>query len=252
MKKQYSGKTVQDAIEAGLRELGIGFDEANIKIISEGSRGLFGIGAKNAVVEIDQDNDDVKAVLKEVEQEAAAKKEKSLKKQKPVEQKKSVPEQKIAKPSADISNEDYVKYIEDFVKGLLERMGVKATLDIKEQEDNVIVNIYTDATGKVIGYRGETLDAIQYITRLSLYKNEMDYKSVIVQTENYREKREQTLENLANRLAVKIQKTKKKIVLEPMKPYERRIIHATLQENEFVKTWSEGEEPRRHVVIAPK
>ena len=109
-----------------------------------------------------------------------------------------------------------------------------------------------DNQGILIGHRGETLDALQYLTSLLVNKGGKDYRRVTLDTEGYRAKREQTLINLANRMAAKVQRSGRRMVLEPMNPYERRILHATLQDNPHVTTHSEGEEPNRRVVIAPK
>lgn len=243
MKKLYTGKSVQEAIHKGLEDLGLEVGDAQINIVDHGSRGLFGIGSKDAKIEILLEGGQQSAPNPPTERTA------------PPKRPARTPAQREKPPAKEPSPEqhtEYIRHIREFLEGLIQRMGIQAELDIQEKADSILVNIKTEQTGKLIGYRGETLDAIQYITRLSLYKNDMAYKSVIVQTENYREKREKTLENLASRLADKCQKTKKKIVLEPMKPYERRIIHATLQDHPSVTTWSEGDEPKRQVVIAPK
>lgn len=243
MNNEFYGKTVQDAIKVGLDALNIALDEADIQILTEGSKGIFGLGAKRACVRISPAEEDGKE-QKNPEPELESK---------PMPSPKPQAEKKLdGEPSKGVVTEAHLTYIETFLTGLFTRMGIEAQLDIHRDGDCITVNVKSDKTGKLIGYRGETLDAIQYVTRLALHKNNMSYKSVIVQTENYREKREQTLECLAKRLAQKVRKTRKKIVLEPMKPYERRIIHAALQGEAEITTWSEGEEPKRHVVIGPK
>lgn len=138
---------------------------------------------------------------------------------------------------------------EDFLEGMFEEMGVVVDIDIKEERDLLFIDLSGDNMGLVIGYRGETLDAIQYLVSLVVNREGERYKKVIIDTEGYRKKREETLRRLARRLAHKVEKTKKRVVLEPMNPYERRIIHSTLQYNSNVITYSEGEEPYRRVVI---
>lgn len=141
---------------------------------------------------------------------------------------------------------------ENFLNTLLKKMDVSAVASAEETEENININITGDSTGVLIGRRGETLDALQYLTSLVVNKGKEDYKRVFVDTENYRKKREETLEKLANRIAAKVEKTGKRVVLEPMNPYERRVLHATLQKNPKVETISEGEEPFRRVIIKKK
>ena len=141
---------------------------------------------------------------------------------------------------------------EEFLGGLFKLMGTPAVAEATENEDSISVEITGDSTGVLIGRRGETLDALQYLTGLVVNKDKEDYKRVSIDTENYRQKREETLVKLANRIAGKVTKTGKRVVLEPMNPYERRILHATLQNNPKVETVSEGEEPYRRVVVKRK
>ncbi len=135
---------------------------------------------------------------------------------------------------------------------LFEKMKVKAEIELEENDDAVTLNIKGNDIGILIGRRGETLDSIQYLSSLIINKNNDDYKRVIVDVENYRMKREETLINLANRLADRVVKYRKNITLEPMNPYERRVIHSTLQNNSSVRTYSVGDEPNRKVVITMK
>jgi spoIIIJ-associated protein len=142
--------------------------------------------------------------------------------------------------------------VKEFLMKMLELMKMEATIDIVEKENQINIEIKGAGMGLLIGHRGETLDAIQYLVSLFINKETGEYKRVIVDTENYRSKREETLKKLAKRLAHKVAKTRKKVTLEPMNPYERRIIHSTLQNDQYVKTYSEGEEPFRRVVISLK
>ncbi len=142
---------------------------------------------------------------------------------------------------------------EEFLKGLFTRMGLDADCVVRDDaEKTVKIEITGKDTAVLIGRRGDTLDALQYLTGLAVNKGKEDYKKVMLDAENYREKREHTLEKLAKRLASTVAKTGKPITLEPMNPYERRILHATLQNNPRVETVSEGEEPYRRVVIRKK
>ena len=140
----------------------------------------------------------------------------------------------------------------DFLYTILNNMEVEADISVSEDDENIVVDINGDDIGIIIGRRGETMDALQYLTSLVVNKEYEEYKRVILNVENYRQKREETLVKLANRLAEKVVKFKKPVTLEPMNPYERRIIHSSLQGHRFVETFSTGEEPKRKVVIALK
>lgn len=143
--------------------------------------------------------------------------------------------------SAEIAN--------DFLSELMDKMGMEATINVEDSDEKLLVNIKTNKSGVIIGRHGETLDAIQFITSIVVNRNNPVYKKVIIDTEGYRVKREETLVTLANRLAKKAIDSKKSVSLEPMNPYERRIIHSTLQQNDRIETYSVGEEPHRKVVI---
>lgn len=141
----------------------------------------------------------------------------------------------------------------DFLKSVLNEMGISTELIVEETDDIVKINITGKDVKYAIGYRGETLNSLQYLTSIVVNKDEKtSYKRVILNAENYREKREKTLENLALKTAYKVKKYGRSYKLEPMQPYERRIIHATLQNDLEVTTTSEGVEPFRHVLISLK
>ncbi|HZK02111.1 MAG TPA: RNA-binding cell elongation regulator Jag/EloR, partial [Anaerovoracaceae bacterium] len=137
----------------------------------------------------------------------------------------------------------------DFLKDVIERMGINVSLKAFANENSLYFEIKGPDSGTVIGKRGQTLDSIQYLTSLVANKNKDKYIRVIVDAENYRSKRERTLIQLANRLGDKVQKSGKSVRLEPMNPYERKVIHATLQKNSAVTTRSEGEDPYRRIII---
>ena len=139
-----------------------------------------------------------------------------------------------------------------FLKEITEKMGLSLDFTAKVGKDLIYLEMSGPDSRTVIGKRGQTLDAIQYLTSLVVNKDSEKYIKVVVDAENYRAKRQKTLEQLANRLAAKVIKTKKHVKLEPMNPYERKVIHATLQKNPEITTRSEGEEPYRRVVIELK
>lgn len=146
---------------------------------------------------------------------------------------------------------DYEAIAKSFLRDVLDKMGIKCEIHIKDEDDILKVNLVGPKMGALIGHRGETLDALQYLLSLVINKDsgENEFKKVLLDTQNYRKKREETLIRLANRLAYRVKRYNKSITLEPMNPYERRIIHAALQNHPDVTTYSIGEEPFRKVVI---
>ncbi len=148
---------------------------------------------------------------------------------------------------------DYVGDVKEFLRSVLNAMNIKAEIHIKEEDNEVKINLIGPNMGILIGYRGETLDSLQYLVSLIVNKNHDEaYKRVILDTSNYRFNRQETLKKLACKMADKVRVSGKTLKLEPMNPYERRIIHSTLQNNEYVTTQSEGDEPYRRVVIQLK
>lgn len=203
MSKEFTAKTKEEAIAKGLSELGITLEEAEVTVIEEPTKGIFGIGAKPAKVAIEKKKTDATKTL-------------------------------------------------DFLNGLLKIMSVTADSEIvEENEERVVVNLTTEDSHSLIGYRGEILDSLQCLAGAVYNTDKEKYIRVVVDCENYRNKREKTLDSLAKKLAEKAKKTGRKICLEPMTPYERRIIHSALMDVEGVKTMSEGKEPSRYVAIIP-
>ena len=141
---------------------------------------------------------------------------------------------------------------QDFLNDVFFAMGMKVDVAIDEKNDALDINLSGDDMGIIIGKRGDTLDALQYLTSLAVNRLEGPYTKVSIDTENYREKRKEALDALANRVADKVAKTGRRHIFEPMNPYERRVIHAALQNHEYVHTYSIGDEPNRKVVIALK
>lgn len=146
---------------------------------------------------------------------------------------------------------DYIEDAHKFIRDVLDSMGILAEVKINEENDIIKVDLTGPKMGLIIGYRGETLDSLQYLISLVVNKgHDIPYKKVVLDTENYRAKREETLKRVALKTANKVNKSRRPFKLEPMNPYERRIIHAALQGNDTVCTYSEGDEPFRRVVIA--
>ncbi len=198
-----SAKTVDEAISLALKELGISREDAKIEVVEEGSRGLFGLGAKDAVVKV-------------------------------------------------VSNVNLEKRAQTFLDEVFLSMGLRVELDIQTEGKIMRINLIGENLGIIIGKRGDTLDALEHLVNLCVNKGDGEYVKVILDAENYRARREQTLVKLAKSLASSATRNNRKITLEPMHSNERRIIHATLQNNPNVDTFSVGDEPNRKVVIAPK
>lgn len=143
--------------------------------------------------------------------------------------------------------------IQDFLQNVITKMGIDdGVVELGQQDDAVLLNIKCEHTGNVIGYRGETLDALQYLCSLMLNDKDGKFKRVILNCEDYRQKREKTLKKLAGNIEQKVKRTGVAVSLEPMNPYERRIIHTALQDSKYVTTESEGQGTGRHVVVSPK
>ena len=208
---EFTGKTVKEATEAGLKELGLSEENAVITVKEEPVKGLFGKLKGKAVVEI----------------EAAA------------EEKKTVNE--VAAEGAEV----------DFLVKLLDYLQIPADVKKSEEGEKEILTLVTDSSSSVIGYRGEVLDAMQTLVGAVANIGNKVYKKVVVDCENYRDRREETLIKLAKKLEEKATEMRREVRLEPMSPFERRIIHTALADSETVTTKSEGKEPGRFVVIVP-
>ena len=203
--KEFSAKTVDDAITEACKEFGVTSDKLEYEVINEGSSGFLGIGSKDAVI---------KAKVKS----------------------------SIVDTAKAFLNEVFAAM----------NMVVVINVDYDAESREMVIDLSGDDMGVLIGKRGQTLDSLQYLTSLVVNKDEEEYVRVKVDTENYRKRRQDTLENLAKNIAFKVKRTKRSVSLEPMNPYERRIIHSALQNDKFVTTHSEGDEPYRHVVVTMK
>lgn len=163
----------------------------------------------------------------------------------------------IAKKDAVIrvrKKNDVEGNIREFLNKVFDAMNLQVEILIEKEEDSNVINVELKGAdmGVLIGKRGQTLDSLQYLTNLAVNKNSEEYVKVKIDTEDYRKRRKETLENLAKNISYKVKRTKRPVSLEPMNPFERRVIHSALQNDKFVTTHSEGEEPYRHVVVTLK
>ena len=325
MKKyEASARTVEEAIELGLKELGVSIGDVDVQVLEEGSKGLFGLfGSRLAKVSLtvkDEEEDLLEGLIPEEKEAALAAPKETMPKQaapekkaekqespaaaqpaeeepakkessrpapvkrvapkkaekKPQPEKAAGPEKEAAPeegtsaeelteekvmekpevtviPAEELDPESPAGQAYAFLQEITRLMGVEVSIEMgTDAEGNVYGSMMGDTLGILIGRRGETLDALQYLTSLKVNRGREGYTRVTLDTENYRARREDTLIRLANRMANRATRTGRRVSLEPMNPYERRIIHFALQQNESVTTHSEGDEPNRHVVITVK
>ena len=235
-----SGKGVEEAIAQGLAELGRTRDEVEIEVLNEGSRGLFGLGAEEARVRISViEPRVVEKYVEEIEVEEEEKKVKEL--------------------AAPLLEKDFQQMARGTLKELLAKMGIRAQVVVRQKVDveegeppPVVLDIVGDDLGILIGRRGETLAALQYITRLMVSRKTRRWYPLVVDVEQYKVRRERSLTRLAQRMAERVSFSRQPIALEAMSAYERRIVHMALRDHPSVTTESVGEGDQRKVTIIPK
>ena len=199
---QFIAKTVEEATEKAVAELGVAQEKLQIEVIETPKKGLFGRVKGQAVIEV---------TLLQSDAERAV----------------------------------------EFVQGIVDKMGLNAVAELTSDGEKTIITLISTKTSEIIGYRGEVLDAIQTLAGAALNIGKKEYKKVVVDCENYRDRREEALVKLAHKLEEKATEMRREVILEPMIPFERRIIHTALSESETVTTRSDGKEPNRYVVIVP-
>ena len=284
-----SAKTLDDAITEALIQLGVTSDRLEYNVIEKGSAGFLGIGMKQAVIEAwkkeDKEEEEfLKAVeetirenpvkeyfakednvkeddVKEHQAEEAAKKEEAVREEKTekeeasanAKEEKSEPVSVKEKELLAKVEDETIRYVEQFVKDTLKAMDMDVEITSSIDKDGALyVDMKGENMGILIGKRGQTLDSLQYLANRVANKHQSVYVRVKLDTENYRARREETLKHLAKNIAHKVKRNRRPVILEPMNPYERRIIHSTLQSDPYVTTHSEGEEPYRKVVVTLK
>lgn len=262
-----SAKTLDDAITEALVQLGVTSDRLDYIVVEKGSEGFLGIGRKQAVIKARRKREEkpVEETVEESKVETPVKEEVKPEKKtekKPAKEhshtKKNVREEKPevkSEPKKEVElakvEPQTIETCEKFIYDVMNAMGmddVKVT-SIVDEEGALSINMEGSNMGILIGKRGQTLDSLQYLTNRVANKMQDGYVRVKLDTEDYRRRRKETLENLAKNIASKVKRTRKTVSLEPMNPYERRIIHSALQSDPAVSTHSEGEEPYRRVVV---
>ena len=323
--REFTGKTVEDAIIEAATTLGRASSDLDIEVVSNGTSGFFGIGAKPAVIkakakkEVNEDIDDVLSKAKKptrtgkkpvapkntekTDNNSSVKEEVKKEETKKDNFKKDIKKDDFGKDSKkddfkkeeskkndfkkdtfnknsfkkddssfdDSFDDEDIKAAQDknenvviddsiidetkeYLRKIFDAMELESKIDITldKQSRTMSIDVEGPEMGIIIGKRGQTLDSLQYLVSLFVNKKSETYIRVKLDTENYRERRRETLENLAKNIAFKVKKSRRSFTLEPMNPYERRIIHSTLQNDKYVTTKSEGEEPYRKVIIYPK
>ncbi|RGF75264.1 protein jag [Ruminococcus sp. AF31-14BH] len=267
-----SAKTVDDAITEALIQLGVTSDRLEYEVIEKGSAGFLGIGMKQAVIEArrkpEPKEEKVEEPVVEEPVRVEPKKVEVVQPQKAAAEKKADEPQKAAFEKAvekevkeEVKKEtklvevqpQTIKAVEDFLKNTMKAMDMEVELKTEIDQDGALcVDMSGEHMGILIGKRGQTLDSLQYLANRVANKHQEGYVRVKLDTENYRARREETLRHLAKNIAHKVKRNRRPVALEPMNPYERRIIHSALQSDPYVMTHSEGEEPFRKVVITLK
>ena len=267
-----SAKTVDDAITEALIQLGVTSDRLEYEVIEKGSAGFLGIGMKQAVIEArrkpEPKEEKVEEPVVEEPVRVEPKKVEAVQPQKAAGEKKADEPQKAAFEKAvekevkeEVKKEtklvevqpQTIKAVEDFLKNTMKAMDMEVELKTEIDQDGALcVDMSGEHMGILIGKRGQTLDSLQYLANRVANKHQEGYVRVKIDTENYRARREETLRHLAKNIAHKVKRNRRPVALEPMNPYERRIIHSALQSDPYVMTHSEGEEPFRKVVITLK
>mgnify|MGYP002792161650 FL=1 len=281
--KEFSAKTVDEAITKACLDFETSSENLEIQVLFEGSSGFLGFGAKPARInvrrkEVSLPEEPVikEAVpVKEERKEEAKEERKETKrefKSEPKKEPKREPKKEVRRteaPKEEVKPQHEERKVverteeeitavkadaEKFLNGVFKAMEleVEIKMEYKSAEGNLEIEFLGEDMGILIGKRGQTLDSLQYLTSLVVNKGRQGYIRVKLDTEDYRNRRKETLENLAKSIAYKVRKTRKPVSLEPMNPYERRIIHSALQGNRYVETYSEGNEPYRHVVVKLK
>ena len=281
------GVDVDTAVDLALKELKINREDAEIEVLEESSNGFLGIGSKLARVRVTAKEaepttskkasfDDLDAILAGLPENSAQKLPDEVRADydkfeaeeredaKAREKARSKEKSRKSKKKYSLSLEDTMLYevkklepaenhpLEAFLRDIATQMGIDLDFSVKANDELVFVEITGKDTGTIIGKRGSTLDAVQCLASYVVNKDSDNYIRVILDAENYRAKREKTLVNLANRLAGKVERSGRPTTLEPMNPYERKVIHCTLQNHPNVKTRSEGQDPYRKVIIETK
>jgi len=215
------GKTTEEAIDKACEELAVSREDLEVEVLSNPSSGFLGLGAKNARI---------RATVKEG----------------------AAPRTPEARPSAALSDNQAAETAKKTLQDILRLLEVEANVDLKEDSERILLNIQGDGSGLIIGRKGQTLDAMEYLINKIVHKDAEDKKRIVVDTENYRFRREDSLVKLAQRLGEKAKRLGRPVTISPMSAHDRRIVHLALEEDKALRTWSTGTGLYRKVIISPE
>ena len=254
--EEFSGKTIEDAITEACTKFTVTSDRLDYEIIDKGSSGFLGLNSHPAIIKARPITDGGLKTeeVKETKEEKEAEEKKEVIKSEVTEKaERKAPRNEDKNNLSDDEKNEIINKADNFLNDVFKAMEIEVNKKIEfDNYGSLAVNLEGPDMGVLIGKRGQTLDSLQYLVSLVVNKTKGGYIRVKVDTEDYRERRKKTLENLAKNLSYKVKRTRRPVTLEPMNPYERRVIHSTLQNDRFVTTHSEGEEPYRRVVITLK
>jgi len=215
------GKTTEEAIHKACEELAVSREDLEVEVLSNPSSGFLGLGAKNARI---------RATVKEG----------------------VAPRTPEARPSAALSDNQAAETAKKTLQDILRLLEVEATVELKEDSERILLNIQGDGSGLLIGRKGQTLDAMEYLINKIVHKDAEDKKRIVVDTENYRFRREDSLVKLAQRLGEKAKRLGRPVTISPMSAHDRRIVHLALEDDKALRTWSTGTGLYRKVIISPE
>jgi spoIIIJ-associated protein len=249
-----TAKTVDEAVQAALDELGVTKEQVNVEVLEEGKSSILGFFSRNAKVRVT-----VKEAAAPAEEAPAEVSEPAAPQAEAAENKAEAAEapsgaeadQEADKAAEEADRQETAAKAKAFLEEISKAMGMNLIIEkfVNHKDGDILLKLHGDGLGVLIGKHGQTLDALQYLTNLAANKGHKEWNRVILDAENYRQRRRETLEKLARHLAQRVKRSGRKAMLEPMNPYERKIVHMSLQDDPEVTTYSEGEEPYRKVVI---
>ncbi|SDZ95656.1 spoIIIJ-associated protein [Thalassobacillus cyri] len=238
-----TGQTVEEAVQSALEQLQTSRDLVEVNIIDEGKKGFFGFGSKPSIVKVSKVDTKAEDQEQEINSEPETKSEVK-------QETRDEPEINVAAKKMD-QQEDAIKEAERYIEEIAEQMGAPVEVKTTVHGRDIHFELIGEKIALLIGKRGQTLNALQYLLHLTINRNTDQYYTAVLDAEGYRDRRKDTLETLASRLSEKALRTNEDVKLEPMPSYERKIIHTALQNNQQVETYSAGNEPKRYVVIRP-
>lgn len=252
--REFHAATVEEAANKAAADLGLPRAQLSFQVLDEGSTGFLGIGARDARIVVEQDELQSEDVSGAVEEPSTELSDETLPEEHAVpfaESSERVASSEQDDSVSDQAPEDLIVAVDEFITSLLDSMGLDATIDAYEAGDVIAVDVATKETGLFVGRKGETIDAVQYLSNVVVYKNRIFTKKIVVDSEGYRQRRVEALQGMAHRAARRALREKRSLSLPPMAAAERRVVHLFLRENPAVTTYSEGEEEGRRVVVSP-